>query len=116
MKSQRSNRSEWWNRYSRYLKSPEWRALRKRLYKDRDGRCEDCGKKLRGKYHAHHETYQRVGNEDLEDLVLLCDRCHQKRHPNKKITRKKKLHIKKSSLVTSAVFLVTAYLLLQALL
>ena len=115
MKSQRSSRSEWWSNYSRYLKSPEWRALRRRLYKDRDGRCEDCGKNLRGKYHAHHETYARVGNEDLGDLVLLCERCHQKRHPGKKIARKKKLRIRKSSLVFIAVFMVIALVLSQAL-
>ena len=116
MKSQNSSRSDWWTRYSAYLKSPEWKKKRQRLYRDRKGRCEDCGKKLRGKYHAHHKTYERVGNEDPEDLALLCDRCHQKRHPDKKIVRKKKLHIRKSSLVASAACLVIAYLLLQALL
>ena len=115
MKSQVSSRSDWWARYSSYLKSSEWKAKRQRLYRDRKGRCEDCGKKLKSKYHAHHSTYARVGNEDLGDLVLLCERCHQKRHPDKKIARKKKLHISKSSLVLIAVFMVIAYLLLQAL-
>lgn len=115
MKSQGSSRSDWWTRYSSYLKSSEWEAKRQRLYRDRKGRCEDCGKKLRGGYHAHHSTYARVGNEDLGDLVLLCERCHQKRHPGKKIARKKKLRIRKSSLALIAVFVVIAYLLLQAL-
>jgi len=102
MKSQRSSRSEWWNNYSRYLKSPEWRTLRRRLYKDRDGKCEDCGKKLKSHYHAHHETYVRMGHEDLRDLTLLCTQCHQRRHPDKKITRKKKPRIRKSSLLLLA--------------
>lgn len=99
MKSRRSRRSEWWTRYSRYLKSPEWKEKRQRLYLDRNGRCEDCGRKLGGEYHAHHKTYARVGNEDLDDLALLCDRCHQKKHPNKKIARKKKPHIKRLAFV-----------------
>lgn len=115
MKSQGSSRSDWWTRYSSYLKSSEWKAKRQRLYRDRKGRCEDCGKKLKSKYHAHHSTYARAGNEDLGDLVLLCERCHQKRHPGKKIARKKKLRIRKSSLALIAVFVVIAYLLLQAL-
>jgi len=70
---------------------------------------------LKGGYYAHHSQYGRVVNEDLGDLVLLGERCHQKRHPGKKIARKKKLHIRKSSLVFVAVFVVIAYLLLQAL-
>jgi hypothetical protein len=35
-----------------------------------------------------------VGNESLDDLALLCDTCHQKRHPNKRITGKRKRRIK----------------------
>lgn len=115
MKSRKSSRSDWWTRYSEYLKSPEWKAKRQRLYRDRNGRCQDCGKKLKSKYHAHHSTYARVGNEDLGDLVLLCERCHQERHPDKKIARRKKLHIRKSSLVLVVALVVTTLLLSQAL-
>jgi 5-methylcytosine-specific restriction endonuclease McrA len=114
MKSQRSNRSDWWSRYRAYLKSPEWKAKRQRLYRDRKGRCEDCYKKLGKRFHAHHESYERVGDEDLDDLRLLCTKCHQKRHPNKNITRKKKPHIKR--LVFAFALLVLLVLVLPAIL
>lgn len=89
MKSQRSSRSEWWRNYSNYLKSPQWRALRRRLYQERGGRCSDCGVKLGSRYEVHHKTYVRVGDEDLDDLDLLCLKCHRKRHPGKKLRRRR---------------------------
>jgi len=115
MKSQRSSRSEWWSNYSRYLKSPEWRALRKRLYKDRGGKCEDCGKKLKSHYHAHHRTYARMGCESLDDLTLLCTGCHQKRHPNKKIGRKRKRRVNVRFLLVVATILFAVLFLVTQL-
>lgn len=49
--------------------------------------CQDCwidnksalrytGQKL----NVHHESYERIGCEKDEDVVLLCFRCHMKRH------------------------------------
>lgn len=112
---QTSSRSDWWIRYSEYLKSPEWKAKRKRLYRDRGGRCEDCGKKLKSHYHAHHKTYERVGNEDLDDLELLCTKCHEKRHPGKKLTRRKRARKSSLSLLLLALAALSTLLLLSTL-
>ena len=64
--------------YSQYLKSKHWQELRKKIYSERK-RCEICGKELK-KYNIHHLTYERIGNEKEEDLMLLCPKCHKALH------------------------------------
>ena len=65
--------------YEAYLHSSEWQELREQAMK-RDGwQCRMCGtgKNLR----VHHVNYEHVGTEqELEDLLTLCDDCHQKVH------------------------------------
>lgn len=31
---------------------------------------------------VHHKTYRTVGNEDQDDLIVLCKDCHIKEHNN----------------------------------
>ncbi len=85
--ARRVSRRQWWRNYRRYLKSEAWQDKRKKLYRDRDGRCEDCGRELHGRYHAHHLSYANVGNEPLHELRLLCEDCHAKRHPRRRVRR-----------------------------
>lgn len=60
--------------YELYLKTDEWREKRE-LALERDGyRCRLCD--TREQLHVHHRTYARRGNERLDDLTTLCDRCH----------------------------------------
>jgi len=60
--------------YKQYLASREW-ALRKRQVRERSwGRCERCAAPQEA---AHHLTYERLGNERLEDLLAVCDACHE---------------------------------------
>ena len=59
--------------YLRYLRSPEWQARRRAVWSRAKGRCERCGAPGRD---VHHLTYERVGAERLDDLRLLCRRCH----------------------------------------
>ncbi len=72
--------------YREYLRSPRWRLLRW-LRKVIDlGVCQDClkyGRIRRYGLQAHHTTYANKGGnffEELDDLVMLCDSCHAKRH------------------------------------
>ena len=52
--------------YHEYIASREW-ALRKRAVKERSGGiCERC--KKRPHQQTHHLTYERLGDERLEDL------------------------------------------------
>lgn len=67
--------------YHEYIKSPEWEETSKKS-KERAGyRCQLCNKK--GTYttlHTHHRTYERLGLEFDEDLIVLCKKCHKKHH------------------------------------
>ena len=64
--------------YSEYLNSDEWQARRVLALKRAAGRCQLCNAAAR--LQVHHRTYERVGNEMLEDLTVLCDSCHAAFH------------------------------------
>lgn len=61
--------------FKRYLASREW-ALKKRAARSRSGgTCERCGQAPSA--HVHHLTYERIGEELLEDLLDVCRGCHE---------------------------------------
>lgn len=68
--------------YVAYLKSPEWLAKRRLLTRQYGSRCTCCdsiptsGNPL----DLHHLTYERLGNERLEDLTVVCRKCHDLIH------------------------------------
>jgi len=67
--------------YNKYLRSPEWKA-KKLLVLERDNyKCQQCG--YTNNLHVHHLTYENVTNEQLDDLVTLCKRCHRSEHKKK---------------------------------
>lgn len=64
--------------YPVYLKTKYWET-RSIQAKERAGwRCSLCNKE--GELHTHHRTYERLGYEDDEDLIVLCAACHAKYH------------------------------------
>lgn len=78
-KRERSQAPTKLSEYNRYIRSPEWRALRLLvLERDHHG-CTDCGKRS-GYLHVHHLTYERFQHEQLEDLTTLCESCHAAVH------------------------------------
>lgn len=74
--------------YDKYLNSEHWRNLRTKIAYQRNFTCEKCNKKVISKYHIHHLTYDNIGNEKDEDLMFLCENCHNKIH-NCKIEKRK---------------------------
>ncbi len=73
-----------------YLKSDHWEELKKRFARQ-DETCEVCGckhwhQKRDGTWKAvrmfvwHHKHYRTVGNEQREDLMRICKRCHDECH------------------------------------
>jgi hypothetical protein len=61
--------------YHQYLASREW-ALKKEAVRERPGGiCERCHSAPIQS--THHLTYERLGNELLEDLQGLCRPCHE---------------------------------------
>ncbi len=60
--------------YWLYLQSEEWQIIRlKRLKKD-NYTCQRCG--CKHELGVHHLTYERLGHEDIDDLLTICARCH----------------------------------------
>jgi len=69
--------------YRDYLNSPEWNALRKKAYKRANGKCEMCGAPACS---VHHVKYPKQYAEDsLQNLVVLCEKCHRLSHGIRKI-------------------------------
>ena len=60
--------------YQRYLASREWGLLKRAVRKRSEGQCERCP----GEYEeTHHLTYERIGHENVADLLAVCRECHR---------------------------------------
>lgn len=60
--------------YGRYLASREWALMKAIVHKRSGGVCERCH--FRKATQVNHLTYERIGEEWLEDLQHLCAPCH----------------------------------------
>lgn len=64
--------------YQRVLSSVRWR-MKAHLLKGWVGEaCEACGSP--DELEVHHITYENLGTEQPQDLVVLCGQCHEGRH------------------------------------
>jgi len=70
--------------YNDYLQTDYWKDLRQ-LALERDGNCKLCNDDII--LQAHHRSYKnKWGKEkELNDLVILCKRCHELFHNNVKL-------------------------------
>jgi 5-methylcytosine-specific restriction endonuclease McrA len=64
--------------YAGYLRSPYWRAVRRRALVAAGYRCQRCPA-VRD-LQVHHLTYERLGCEQPADVEVLCDSCHAAAH------------------------------------
>jgi len=64
--------------YQDYLKSEAWQGKRKLALERAKYACQLCSSP--NNLQVHHRTYERIGNELLEDLTVLCDGCHKHFH------------------------------------
>ena len=62
--------------YKEYLKSKRWQAKRQQVFAHYGKKCYACGKRPKV-LHVHHVTYERLGHEDIKDLMPLCVPCHR---------------------------------------
>ncbi len=69
---------QWWDEYSKYLNSNEWKKKRLAVLNRANHLCEGCLNEKATE--AHHTTYKHVGNELLFELVALCHSCHEIAH------------------------------------
>jgi 5-methylcytosine-specific restriction endonuclease McrA len=76
--------------YENYLETQHWQALRKQKLEKQRGDlghncCEKCGERPQvttreAALHLHHITYERLGEERFEDVMIVCRPCHDKEH------------------------------------
>jgi len=69
--------------YQDYIQGLHWKETRKRALEYYGGICERCAVPrwlaeiaYEQDLHVHHVSYARLGREEMEDLELLCRRCH----------------------------------------
>ena|ERR1041385_6770925 len=74
--------------YSQYLITQHWQDLRQRLFNVRGKKCERCDSEK--EIEIHHKTYERIGKEELSDLLILCRTCHGEEHAKLKLERMKR--------------------------
>ena len=67
--------------YEEYLWSEEWRTMRQ-VALARSGYCCSICKASRNdtQLDVHHNTYDRLGDEQPSDLIVLCRSCHDHYH------------------------------------
>ena len=68
-------RSDFADRYQQHISSPEWKRLKDRLLTQRGSKCERCGQDSVS-LELHHLHYRSLGDEQPEDVELLCRDCH----------------------------------------
>ena len=63
-------------KYIEYLKSKKWKERRYAALERANFRCQfdKCGEK--SYLSVHHKTYERLGNEEPSDLIVLCSGHH----------------------------------------
>lgn len=78
--------------YHEYIKSQEWHEKSDEIKQQRGYRCQLCNVSgFASSLHAHHKTYERLGEEHPEDITILCTDCHRIFHENKKVNEVPKL-------------------------
>ena len=65
------------DRYKKYMRTLHWFALSKKK-RNIVKHCEKCGSSE--KLHSHHLGYKNLYDVTLEDLQVLCEKCHYSSH------------------------------------
>ncbi|MEQ9290080.1 MAG: hypothetical protein RIG77_24330 [Cyclobacteriaceae bacterium] len=69
-------KKKFFNEYSNYLESEEWKEKRKLVLKRDNHLCQSC---LTNKAtQVHHKNYKYLYNEPLFELVSVCKPCHDR--------------------------------------
>jgi hypothetical protein len=64
--------------YSEYLRSDHWQGIRALALRRAGNKCQMCSS--RDFLQVHHNNYLRLWCEWPEDVIVLCDNCHEKHH------------------------------------
>jgi ribosomal protein S14 len=69
-------RHSWMHDYNGHIGSAKWERFRREVIEQRRNRCERCGH-VSAYLELHHKHYDSLGNEQPEDVELLCPKCHR---------------------------------------
>lgn len=65
--------------YTDYIQSEKWKEKRKIKLKQVNNKCQLCNAS-NTELHVHHNNYDNLGHESINDLTVLCKDCHEKFH------------------------------------
>lgn len=74
-----------WEKHREYMRSLAWVQKRYQAIKHAGNKCQLCGTH-RAVFQVHHNSYKNLGNEPLEDLIVLCTPCHDMFHQHSKLS------------------------------
>jgi len=64
----------------KYLQSNEWRKLKSRRLKLANNKCEAKNCSNTKNLDLHHIDYDSLGHEDINDVRIVCRKCHNELH------------------------------------
>ena len=64
--------------YQEYLKTDHWIRVSTIAKEAANNKCQLCNSN--GHLHTHHRAYKNLGHEKLNDVIVLCQACHEKFH------------------------------------
>jgi 5-methylcytosine-specific restriction endonuclease McrA len=70
-----NGRNDFPDRYQERIASTEWKLFRRTVIEQRGNRCERCSRDDTTLV-LHHLHYRSLGNEQPEDVELICSECH----------------------------------------
>lgn len=79
--------------YTVYIQSARWKLTREAVLRRDRKRCVRCHGTYR--LQVHHTTYAHFGDEPLDDLITLCDDCHDLEHPGRKARTARAAEVKR---------------------
>ena len=62
-----------------YLESQRWKVLRRFAKKQAKQHCQACGEDAM-RLNVHHNSYNQLGNESPDQVIVLCRECHDLFH------------------------------------
>lgn len=72
--------------YYEYINSLEWMKKSGEAKRRAGYKCQVCNRSnSETVLHTHHRTYERLGAEREQDLIVLCRECHRIFHENRRI-------------------------------
>ncbi len=70
----------------KFINSKAWKDFRQQCFDEKNGMCEFCGRKIKGKntiFNLHHRSMDKTEYDKIEnpeDFAVLCANCHSQIH------------------------------------